>query len=146
MIMEKIRYIFVVLVFVWVLFVFQFSCVTEITHFSPGDMIISVLSLSDSSRHLEVISQVDDINLDEIDPSQANKLAYLAALSAIQVDEWETAERYLEYCLSRYGILEDYVLFYLSDVYSRQGNFEGALAMATRLLEEHPDSIWFDEN
>jgi len=142
---EKIRYIFVVLVLMWVLFVFQFSCVTEISSFSPGDMIISILSLSDSSRHLEVISQVDDINLDEIDPSQANKLAYLAALSAIQVDEWDTAERYLELCLSKYGILEDYALYYLSDVYSRQGNYTAALEAGTRLLEEHPDSIWFDE-
>ncbi|MBN1882909.1 MAG: tetratricopeptide repeat protein [Deltaproteobacteria bacterium] len=142
---KKLRYIVVILVLMWVLFVFQFSCVTEISRFSPGDAIISILSLSDSSRHLEVISRVDDINLDEIDPSQANKLAYLAALSAMQVDEWDTAERYLEYCLSRYGILEDYVLFYLSDVYSKQGNFEGALASGRRLLEEHPDSIWFDE-
>jgi len=142
---EKVRYIFVVLVFLWVLFVFQFSCVTEISHFSPGDSIISILSLADSSRHLEVIAQVDDINLESIDPSQANKLAYMAALSAMQVDEWETARRYLEYCLTRYGILEDYVLYYLSDVYSHLGNYEGALTMGERLLEEHPDSVWFDE-
>jgi soluble lytic murein transglycosylase len=124
---------------------FHFACAKRTSHFRPGEEFLYVLYLYENKEYETLLSEVDELKLGSIKDEQANKIAYLASLTAVALGDGERAETYFNYCLSNYPILADYALYHLSRVYAEGGNFKGALALGERLIAEHPDSVWVSD-
>ncbi|GEM_PF-2757420 len=144
-VMKKARYFILVFLSLILFVVFQFSCVKRISRFQPGDEFLYVLSLMSERKYESLLMEVDGMKLSSLKESQANKIAYMAAMVAMKQGKPDTAERYLKYCLANYREMEDYAIYNLSVLYSSTGSYERALKLGERLINDHPDSVWNKE-
>ncbi len=116
--MRKTKYFILVTSFLLIFVIFQFSCVKRISRFQPGDEFLYILLLMSEKKYDTLLSEVDEMNLSSLKQSQANKIAYMASIAAMNQEDFVTAEKYLKYCLSNYREMEDYAIYNLSQVYS----------------------------
>ncbi len=142
--MGRTRYLIVILLYLVVILLFQFSCVKRISRFTPGDEFLYFLYLYAGGEYSKLVGETEILDLESLKTNQAKKIAYMTAVAALKIEDYESAEKYLEYCLKNYKVLEDYVLYNLSVVYSKKGNYKAALEMGEKLLEEYPDSVWYN--
>ncbi len=140
--MKKNRYLLVILGWFVLFLLFQFACVKKIPRFAPGDEFLSALSLMSEKDYQRLLSEADAIDLTTLKPEQADKIAFMAGLAAMNLQDYDQAQRYFEYCRDNYRELEDYTLYYLAQTYFQKGEYKAAFETAKRCVDTHPDSIW----
>ena len=105
--MKRTRYLIVILVYFVIILLFQFSCVKRISRFTPGDEFLYFLYLYAGGEYSKLASETEGLDLESLKTDQANKIAYMTAVAALKIEDYEAAEEYLEYCLDNYRVLED---------------------------------------
>ncbi len=141
--MKRIHYLLVVIGYLVVFILFQFACAIKIPRFTPGDEFLACVALMSSGDSATLLEEVDRLDLSSLPSDQADKIAFMAGRAALSVKDYESARRYLEFCLDHYKKLEDHVLYYLSRAYFLGGDTPAAFSAARRLIDTYPDSVWF---